>query len=395
MEVHMKNLRVVSVLVISTLLFIFSCVEKEPLSPNANESAGSESGKFLKGDNSRGQLDVMTWNIYVGANVDIVLGAQNPQEIPFLVAQAYQELLSTKFEEERAPTIAKFIKKHRPHVLGLQEVSLIQRFSTFPPAPASFLEQFDFLDILLNALAAEGLDYQLADSIQNADVFVPMYAGGPPTNPVLHTVRLLDADAILVRGDVEYANVIKDGYADSLEIPDLGIKIPRGYVSIEATVGQKSYRFVNTHLEAFSPFIRIPQAQELAATFANEPLPVIMVGDFNTLDPTPPVPFSDATYQLLTSGHEYEDIWVHNLYGNQGDGFTSPHDSGLMNPPNLYQRIDLIFVRNHGGPAGQNPIGPVRAEVIGDELQDRTPSGLWPSDHAGVVAKLHLSSPAL
>jgi endonuclease/exonuclease/phosphatase family metal-dependent hydrolase len=391
----MKNFTVISVVFISTLLLFFSCVDKQPMSPAANETSGIESAELLKG--GRGQLTVMNWNIYVGANVDIILGAQNPQEIPFLVAQAYQELLATQFEEERAPTIAQFIKRHKPHIVGLQEVSLIQRFSTFPPAPGSFLEQFDFLDILLNELAAEGLDYRLADSIQNADVFVPMYAGGPPTNPLLHTVRLLDADAILVRGDVAFSNVIKDGYADSLEIADLGIKIPRGYVSIEAKVGQKSYRFATTHLEAFSEFIRFPQAQELAATFANETLPVIMVGDFNTLNPTPPVPFNDITYQFLTSEPVgYQDIWLHNLYGNQGDGFTSPHDSGLMNPfPDLYQRIDLIFVRNHGGPAGQNPIGPVQAEVIGDELQERTPSGLWPSDHAGLVAKLHLSSPAL
>src|SRR5262249_61114714 len=28
------------------------------------------------------------------------------------------------------------------------------------------------------------------------------------------------------------------------------------------------------------------------------------------------------------------------------------------------------------------------AGVVGDELPDRTPSGLWPSDHGGVVATL-------
>jgi hypothetical protein len=30
------------------------------------------------------------------------------------------------------------------------------------------------------------------------------------------------------------------------------------------------------------------------------------------------------------------------------------------------------------------------ATVVGDKLRDRTPSGLWPSDHAGVVARFHL-----
>jgi hypothetical protein len=30
----------------------------------------------------------------------------------------------------------------------------------------------------------------------------------------------------------------------------------------------------------------------------------------------------------------------------------------------------------------------VQAHVIGRDADDRTPSGLWPSDHAGVVARL-------
>ena len=32
------------------------------------------------------------------------------------------------------------------------------------------------------------------------------------------------------------------------------------------------------------------------------------------------------------------------------------------------------------------------AEVIGEELGDRTAAGLWPSDHAGVVATLRLAT---
>jgi hypothetical protein len=32
----------------------------------------------------------------------------------------------------------------------------------------------------------------------------------------------------------------------------------------------------------------------------------------------------------------------------------------------------------------------VDADVVGEESTDRTPSGLWPSDHAGVVATLAL-----
>jgi hypothetical protein len=33
-------------------------------------------------------------------------------------------------------------------------------------------------------------------------------------------------------------------------------------------------------------------------------------------------------------------------------------------------------------------LGPVHARVVGARQRDKTPSGLWPSDHAGVAAKL-------
>jgi hypothetical protein len=384
----MKNLKIFCVFFISLLLFLSGCTEKEPLTPNANYSTEIESAEFQKCFGGRGQVTVMTWNIYVGANVDIVLEATDLFDLAVKVAAAYDTLQLTNFPE-RAEAIARQVAKKRPHLIGLQEVSLIQRFSTFPPDPTSFMEQTNFLDILLNALDMKGLNYVFADSIQDIDVYVPMFAGGTPTEPILHTVRLLDADVILVRGDVDFTNVVKDNYVARLDVPNLGITIPRGYVSVEAKVNKKLYRFVNTHLESFTELVRLPQAQELVETFANEPYPVIMVGDFNTLDPAPPVPFNDATCQLLTSF--YEDIWVHNLYWKRGGGMTAPHDSDLRNPyPNLYQRIDLILVGNYGCPAGRHLIGPVWAEVIGDELKDRTITGMWPSDHAGVVAKLHM-----
>jgi hypothetical protein len=33
------------------------------------------------------------------------------------------------------------------------------------------------------------------------------------------------------------------------------------------------------------------------------------------------------------------------------------------------------------------------AAVVGDQVENRTPSGFWPSDHAGVVATLKLPHP--
>jgi len=142
----------------------------------------------------------MTYNIYVGANVDIVLGASSFEDLIVKVAAAYDTLHLTNFPE-RAQAIAKLIRKHRPHFIGLQEVSLIQRFDQIPPT--TLYEEQNFLQILLDALADKRLDYRLADSIQNADVTLPRLAGiDPGGNPIVDFVRLVDVDAILVRGDV-------------------------------------------------------------------------------------------------------------------------------------------------------------------------------------------------
>jgi hypothetical protein len=42
------------------------------------------------------------------------------------------------------------------------------------------------------------------------------------------------------------------------------------------------------------------------------------------------------------------------------------------------------------GPNGYK-IEKVKSDVVGDEVKDMTPNGLWPSDHAGVVAKIRFS----
>jgi len=379
------------VTVIAVLFLLFACEENDPFSPNAAGTGSGVTQEVTKGGNGRGQVTVMTWNIYVGADVDAILAAA-PEDIPDSVAVAYAELLSTNFEE-RAGTIAQFIQEYEPDLIGLQEVSLIQRFSDVPPSPGNLIEQFDYLEILLNKLEALGLNYQMVDSVNNADVIVPRLANDSP--PTLDYVRLLDSDVVLARSDVQTSNVIKGNYQVALPTP-FGFDIPRGYVTLKATIGQKTYRFVSTHLESYSEEIvdiRMAQAQELVGVLSGETLPIIMVGDFNTYAPSS-LNTAWPTYNFLV-GSGYTDVWPHNLVGSEGEGFTAPHASDLRNPiSELDRRIDLIFVRNQGDPAGQNEIGPVQAFVLGDELDERTPSGMWPSDHAGVVAKLHIQAPA-
>ncbi len=64
-------------------------------------------------------------------------------------------------------------------------------------------------------------------------------------------------------------------------------------------------------------------------------------------------------------------------------GYTCCQSPALPNPASTpAARIDSIFSRGGGLAAGD-------AEVVGADPGDRaTPSGFWPSDHAGLFAEL-------
>lgn len=386
--------------IVAAFFVLAGCEGQGPIAPDVAEQekvqlGNSQAGEF-EVDHLPGGVTVMTWNIYVGADVDVVLSAA-AEEVPFKVAEPFQMVQQTNFPE-RAEAIARQIRRSRPHLVGLQEVSLIRRqspgdFLIGNPNPAEEVV-YDYLEILMAALKAQGLHYKVAGRVQNADVELPMLVDPQP--PAFDDVRLTDFDVVLARDDVQVSEVTEANYQARLIIPfgadpqnpDFVIEIPRGFVAVTARVGRKTYRFANTHLEpAGIPQllpIQLGQAQELAAALQEATDPVILLGDFNSRAT------SGETYQFLVS-EGYVDVWTRNLLPGQGPGYTNPHDADLRNDEiKLNQRIDLIFVRNKLRFRDRQVIGPVFAYVVGDEFRDRTSSGLWPSDHAGVVARLRI-----
>ena len=80
-----------------------------------------------------------------------------------------------------------------------------------------------------------------------------------------------------------------------------------------------------------------------------------------------------------TAGGPYQDVWE--FRPGQPIGSTCCEPEHLSSPVStLFERKDLVFSR-------QVPLS-VKANVVGADLGDKTPSGLWPSDHAGVAALL-------
>ena len=351
------------------------------------------SGPVMRASGLGHYVTVMTRNIYIGADVDIVLEAQDPSEIPVLAAEAFAQMQATNFPE-RAEALADEIAQTRPHLIGLQEASLI-RFQLLGDAAAGGTSPaedvlFNYLGILRNALLARSLDYVVAVKIRNIDVELPMVN---PESPVgLSDVRVTDFDVILARADVTLSHRKKGNYQASLVVPGAGITVPRGWASVQATVQGRSYCFVNTHLEPANIPELIPlqmaQAGELMAMLSTETLPVILVGDFNSRVPT------GDTYRFIKKfdfldAWQRNALWIFRTYNKKG--YTAIHAEDLRNETvNLDQRIDVIYVRSNVYLDGAPHLGTVMLDVLGDHLDDRTPSGLWPSDHAGVVGWLWL-----
>jgi endonuclease/exonuclease/phosphatase family metal-dependent hydrolase len=327
------------------------------------------------------RVTVGSYNLYLGANLQPLFAA-TPATVATLAQQVWDHMQRVDFRL-RAQAIARLIDQTGPQVVGLQEVALWERGGT----PGALAPAVDFLPILIEALAARGDRYAAVSVSQNfQSPPVPLASGG--------FGRFTDRDVIIARADLpasqlKVSNPDDARYAAGLPLPNpllAGAPIVRGWAAVDVKVRGKSFRLFDTHLEAFSAQVRTAQAGELAGLLSASPLPVILVGDLNSQP-------SDATgaYGLLTSSVGLADAWtvVRGLSG----GNTSGQTDDLNLPESLIDhRIDYVLYQPTG-------LAAVAADVIGDEQGDRTPPlpdapfGLWPSDHAGVVATLHLSRP--
>ena len=362
------------------MISFIGCSDDSTSSSGNDDPNGEEDLLVLfKASEDVGDVKVMTRNIYIGTDVDIVLGAESPEDIPLLVSVAFQGLIDTDFPS-RAAALAEEIDKTRPHLIGLQEVStfylqkpgdLLSGHNT--PAEDEYL---NMLDVLMTAI---GADYSVAVQVTNSDIELPMLVGQDSSGYLFDDVRIVDHDVILIRNDkVTFSQPTFVVYDSMLIVdPSLGIIIPRGYVSIKAKINNADYIFVNTHLEAATEpsDTRHDQAMQLISDLANETDPVIMVGDFNSQAP------SEKTYTYVTA-QGYTDAWVNNTLNYNTNGYTFGHAADLKNSTvNFYERIDFVFVRSNPEPTYGESF------VIGDELRDIR-GGLWPSDHGGLVTLL-------
>ncbi|HUK93438.1 MAG TPA: endonuclease/exonuclease/phosphatase family protein [Gaiellaceae bacterium] len=326
------------------------------------------------GHHGKRQITVMTQNLYLGTDLNPIFAAPSLPALFAAVGAGWTQVQANDFPA-RAQAIANEIAANRPDLVGLQEAELY-RTDVPPDGPATPAETvaYDFIGLLVNALAQRGLQYEPVSTFSGTDVELPAFL--PPTLDV----RLTDRVTLLVRKGrhghrLKLSNAQTGAYPTTLSIPTVAgpITATRGWVSVDVKTRGEKFRFITTHLEAYSPLVRNPQAAELLAGPASTSLPVVVVGDFNS------GPGGDPTAYGILTGGGLSDAWPALL----GPGLTCCHATDLHNPnATLTKRIDLVLTR--GG------FKTLSARVVGADPADRTASGLWPSDHAGLVARLRL-----
>jgi hypothetical protein len=304
-------------------------------------------------------IRVATYNLYLGADLSLVFGAAAPRQLHARTAEVRRQLAATDFTS-RARVIAWLLVRERVDLAGLQEVTVWTRTEQ----DGSETVVCDFASELTGALAALGEPYDV-------HAVATSFEGGSEEE----RLRVRGANAIVLRrscGLVVEAERT-GSFETALVVPTMvgapTVSISRSWGLVDVRAGEQVLRLVNTHTEAYDETTRNRQRDELLRAVGEVDSPVVITGDFN------------CTPEQVGMPEEYDDAWLVSG-GDVAGGLTCGQAADLHNPTSsLARRIDYIWVR---GATVES------CRTIGADPADRTEGGLWPSDHAGVVASLAL-----
>jgi endonuclease/exonuclease/phosphatase family metal-dependent hydrolase len=335
-------------------------------------------------------VTVMTRNLYLGADLTPAIAASDIPSLAVAASGIWAVVQATNFPD-RAKALAREIKKAKPDLIGLQEAALWR--TGIPDGPPIFggtpatTVVYDFLQSLLDDLDAIGAPYDVVIVQAEADLESITASG--------FDIRLTQRDVILARQKfadkkhVALDNAQSAHFVTNLTLPLAGglafVTSTRGWTAVDVTLDKqerKTFRFINTHLEAFHPIVRDVQANELIAVGgpADTGTTVVLAGDLNS-DALQAFPDSLAINTLLGAG--FTDTWLLRKHKHDDPGLTCCYGEVLLDPDasGFNSRIDHVLT------LPETKVS--KADVVGTDPDDRSPDdGLWPSDHAGVVTKL-------
>jgi endonuclease/exonuclease/phosphatase family metal-dependent hydrolase len=308
---------------------------------------------------SHADVTVMSRNLYLGADIIQLATATDEASMEQKVQQLYATVQQTNFPV-RAKRIAQEIKKTKPDAIAIQEVARYYQDGKSTQ---------DWMKLLQGQLKKAGQHYKQVSREDEIDVSARSAAG--------YNLRLVLGNAVLVRtgkhARIKHIKDVHGVFKAQISVPlanGTTVNLKRGYAGMDGRIAGKKFRFLAPHAEAYSADVAGQQFAELLAGPAkSKKLPTIIAGDFNS-DP------ADA------SAEGYNNVIAAGFKDTGKRAATCCQDENLLNPVSkLDQWIDHIVVR---------PKAKVLwSKIVGNGASDRI-SGLWPSDHAGVVAKLRL-----
>jgi endonuclease/exonuclease/phosphatase family metal-dependent hydrolase len=320
-------------------------------------------------------LKLMTRNVYLGADLIPLAGATDQNAFEQAAAQRFQTVEANDFPA-RAKALAAEIRKNKPDVIGVQEATIWRRgadgVKDGPATPATQVI-YDSSKELLKALRAAGTPYREAVGRTWFDFEAPTALG--------YDVRVTQRDVILVRNTskVKLRDTFRGGFQQHFDPPTVvGVaRQLRGWVGVDGTLAKRKFRFVSTHLEAYSPAIADQQMQELLKSggpLGSKKRRSIVVGDFNS------APGANANDR----GANRDD-----------SAYYSAIDRGFRN--NLPTRSTCCFAEDLHATAKpletwidhvlvRPKLKLLKSGIVGT----RQVGGLYPSDHAGITATLRL-----
>ncbi len=339
---------------------------------------------------TKAPLTVMSRNVFHGGDIDLVLavGFSDPFALMDAANQVWAQVLNNDFAE-RAVALVDEIEKTKPAFVGLQEVVRFEYIDGTVPETYAI----DLIDVLQAEIDLRGLPYSFEASQLNTVVTVPLKGvlDGSTFIPWA-AVTLIERDAVLVHDDIDVTGTQQDNFA---AMQDLGgiLQMKRGWIRVDADVDGVPYHFVDVHME-ISSFRAAQEAQteELLDDVVHGLDGItLMVGDFNS--PAGLLPgeggYTSTYDDVLAAG--FTDLWSMDNPGRSNPGYTCCHDSDLRDPADgMEKRIDFIFMRAEDPSSFKGHFnGAVETGVLGVKVSEMTsPSGMWPSDHAGVWASL-------
>jgi endonuclease/exonuclease/phosphatase family metal-dependent hydrolase len=303
-------------------------------------------------------LTVMTRNLYLGTNLLPLATTAPGAQFDTAVNQALASVEATS-PVARMRLIAHEIADAHPDLVGLQEATI---WASGPVGGRPTHVVVDYLKVITAELSRLHAGYRLVAK------HLGLHLQAQSNTQV---VSFTNGDAVLARAGVTVRDVKAGDFVHQLKLttPALGpVTVTRGWISLIASAHSAHFRFVDTHLEAYSTSVRLDQAKELVAGPLNTRTRTIVVGDLNSSADLPNPSDRPPFIVIRNAGYKDERTRQPNCCFND-DLRTGKWDhivDHIMARPSL--RLGRSFLTG----------------------RETTAAGLHPSDHGGVVTVFDL-----